>query len=116
MYGIFRRNGDQQGTLILKSDQEPAIEYLIRELEEARPEGRTVVESVPKQSKGSNGVVERAAQEIEAQLRSLFIGLEDRLGRALDARERVVAFMPEYAAYLLNRLQRGRTDWWHMKE
>ena len=36
------------------------------------PEGRTIVEEAPKQSKGSNGVVERAAQEIERGMRALF--------------------------------------------
>ena len=34
----------------------------------------------------------------------VFFGLEKRLDRNLDARERTVAFMPEYAAYLLYRL------------
>ena len=75
---------------------------------ENREEGRTVVEESPVKSSGSNGVVERAVQEIEGQIRALFIGLQDRLGFSIDARERVVAFIPEYAAYLLNRLQRGR--------
>ena len=42
--------------------------------------------------------MERAAQEIEGQRRSFFLGLEDRLGRTLDAKERIVAFSPEYAA------------------
>ena len=30
-----------------------------------------------------------------------------RLGRKVDARERIVAFIPEYAAYLLSRLLQG---------
>ena len=70
--------------------------------------GRTILEESPKQSTGSNGVVERAAQEIEGGIRSLFLGLEERLGRNLDARQRIVAFMPEYASYVLNRLSVGQ--------
>ena len=105
---FFEENGDSQGTIILKTDQEPAMEYLMKELVEARPEGRTIVEEAPKQSKGSNGIVERAAQEIEGGIRALFLGLEERLGRSLDARERIVAFMPEYASYVLNRLAVGQ--------
>ena len=97
---FFQENGDSQGTIIVKSDQEPAMEYLMKELVEARPEGRTIVEEAPKQSKGSNGIVERAAQEIEGGIRALFLGLEERLGRSLDARERIVAFTPEYACLL----------------
>ena len=53
---------------------------------------------------GSNGVVERAVQEMEGKIRAIFLGLEERLGRQLDARERIVAFIPEYAAYLMNKL------------
>ena len=37
----------------------------------------------------------------------MFISLQRRLGRKLDAKERIVAFIPEYAAYMLNRIQRG---------
>ena len=29
------------------------------------------------------------------------------MGKRLDARERIVAFIPEYCAYLLNRLETG---------
>ena len=53
-------------------------------------------------SSGSNGIVERAVQEIEGKMRAIFFGLEERLDRTLDARERIVAFIPEYAAYLMN--------------
>ena len=35
------------------------------------------------------------------------MGLQERLGEVVDARERIVAFMPEYAAYLRNRLAQG---------
>ena len=37
----------------------------------------------------------------------MFFGFQKRLGRKLDARERIVAFILEYAAYMLNRLQKG---------
>ncbi len=50
------------------------MEFLMKEMVEARPEGTTIVEGSPKQSKGSNGVVERAAQEIEGGMRSLISG------------------------------------------
>ena len=35
------------------------------------------------------------------------MGLQERLGGMIDARERIIAFIPEYAAYLMNRLDRG---------
>eukprot|EP00973_Karenia_brevis_P023014 3170334-Karenia_brevis.AAC.1 len=33
--------------------------------------------------------------------------MEERLGIDIDAEERIVAFIPAYAAYLYNRLHRG---------
>jgi hypothetical protein len=40
-------------------------------------------------------------------IRALFGGLQERLGRKVDSRERIVAFIPEYAAYMLNRFHVG---------
>ena len=104
---FIEENGDGEGDILVKTDQEPAIQYLIKELVEARADGKTVVEESPVKSSGSNGVAERGVQEIEGEIRALFIGLQERLGRKLDARERIVAFILEYAAYLANRLVRG---------
>ena len=81
---FFDENGDRQGTILIKTDQEPAIEHLVKVLVEARPEGRTIVEESPKDSKCSNGEVERADQETEGQIRSLLVGLR-RKGRSQNA-------------------------------
>jgi hypothetical protein len=70
-----------------------------------RGEGRTVVEESPVGSSASNGVVEKAVQELEGQIRVLLLGLQEHLGVKVDGRERLLSFIPEYAAYLLNRLQ-----------
>ena len=35
------------------------------------------------------------------------MGLQERIGRNIDARERIVSFIPEYVGYLLNRLSQG---------
>ena len=72
-----------------------------------RGEGKTIVEESPVQSKGSPGIAERAVQEIEGGLRGMFLALRSRLGGSLDARERIVAIMPEHVAYLRNRPYRG---------
>jgi hypothetical protein len=70
-------------------------------------EGQTIPEEVPQDSNGSAGIVERGVQESEAGIRALYLSLEERLGRELDTRERIVAFMPEYVSYLVNRLHKG---------
>ena len=44
---------------------------------------------------------------MENQIRRLHLSLEDRLQRKIDARERIIAFIPEYGAYLANRLKIG---------
>ena len=36
------------------------------------------------------------------------MALQGRIGRKWDARERIVNFIPEYAAYLMNRLEVGK--------
>ena len=65
------------------------------------------MEEAPKDSKGSNGEVERAVQETEGQIRCSFLAFPEKVGRRVDGRERIVAFIPEYAAYLMNRLKKG---------
>ena len=104
---FIRENGDQEGKIIIKTDQENSIKCLVEDIMGKRPEGRTVTEESPVGSKGSNGDVERMVAEMEGQIRSLWLGLQARLGRSLNAKERIVAFIPEYAAYLFNRLHQG---------
>ena len=57
---------------------------------------------------GSNGIVERAVQTVEGQIRVMKLALEGRLGHRVDAEANVVTFVVEYASYLINRLEVGR--------
>ena len=104
----IRELGDQEGRILVKTDQEPAIKTWANDLIAARPEGRTIAEESPVQSSGSNGRAERAVQALEGQIRILLLSLENRLGVSIDAREPLVTYIPEYAAYLLNRLEVGK--------
>eukprot|EP00973_Karenia_brevis_P088378 12254614-Karenia_brevis.AAC.1 len=83
------------------------MKLLVKCIQEERQGCKTNIEEAPKGSKGSNGIVERAVQEMEGRIRSLLLSLEERLNRDIDAKERIVAFIPQYAAYLYNRLHRG---------
>ena len=74
----------------------------------AREDGRTAVEESPKYRSGSNGVVERAVQEIEGQMRALLLAVEERVGERLSPAEPLVQFIPEFAAYLVNQLAVGK--------
>ena len=95
--------GHGAGDIVVKTDQEPAIAYLVKDivLERGDEKGcRTIVEQSPVGSSGSNGVVERAVQTVEGQVRVLKLALESRIGD-VPAAANVVAFMAECAAYLL---------------
>ena len=50
---FLEENGDKMSKVIVKTDQEPSIEYLIKDLVRRREEGRTIVEEAPLESKGS---------------------------------------------------------------
>eukprot|EP00973_Karenia_brevis_P093169 12415975-Karenia_brevis.AAC.1 len=73
------------------------MKLLVKSIQEERNDCKTVVEEAPKKVKGSNGVVERTVQEIEGRIRAILLSLEERLGQEIDAKERIVAFMPTYA-------------------
>ncbi len=62
-------NGDREGKIIVKNDQEPSMQFVIKDLIEERKEGGTIVEESPVKSSGSNGIVEKTAQDIEGRIR-----------------------------------------------
>lgn len=102
--------GDKSQQIVVKTDQEPSIKAVVEDLVKEREDGRSVVEESPKRSSGSNGVAKRAAQEVEGRLRAILLEFESRIGEEVDAREPIMTFIPEYAAYLMNRLEVGK-DW-----
>ena len=110
---FIHENGDTDNRIIIKSDGEASIQFLVKEVVEARQQGckevkpRTLVEQSPEGCSASDGVVEAAVQEMEGIIRALLIAVEEYLGVEVDARERLIAFIPEYAAYLINRLRKG---------
>ena len=71
--GFMEENGDKVNKVIVKTDQEPSIAYLIKDLVGRREEGQTIIEEAPVESKGSNGIVERTVQEVEGVLRSIYL-------------------------------------------
>ena len=54
------------------------------------------------------GWFEGGVQGVEGQVRVSFLAIQWGIGRKLDARERIVHFIPEYGAYLINRLEVGK--------
>ena len=105
---LIAETGDANQRIMVKTDQEASVKALIDDLVAQREEGRTIVEESPVKSSGSNGVVERAAQSLEGQIRVVLLALEEKVGRQIDPEEAVVSFIPEYSAYVLNRLEVGK--------
>eukprot|EP00973_Karenia_brevis_P036850 5077330-Karenia_brevis.AAC.1 len=62
---FIHENGGAKVDILVQSDTEEAMKLLINSIQEERSESKTVVEEAPRKVKGSNGVVERAVQEIE---------------------------------------------------
>ena len=111
---FIRLCGAEESDIILKTDQEPAIEVLVKDIVKARGAVGTVVEKSPVGSSGSNGVVERAVQSVEGVIRTLKSACEARWDIALKPGARTIVFLTEYAAYLLNKLEvgkDGKTAW-----
>ena len=62
----------------------------------------------PVGSSASNGLVERAIQSVQGQVRVMKDALETRWGVRLGAKHSVVPWLIEYAAVLLNRFEVGK--------
>ena len=108
---LIQECGDGATDIIVKSDQEPAITILMKDLMEERGDvkgRRTILEESPVKSKGSNGQIERGVQMVEGHIRTMKSTFEERVKGQVDAERRIVYFMAEYAAYLSNRLEVGK--------
>ena len=106
---FLKEIGCRTGDLLLKTDQEPAIRALVAEICKVRAAegstGRVIEEMSPKGSSGSNGVVERAVQSVEQQIRTMACALQDRWKAELPSKHPIWTWITEYSAYLLNRCE-----------
>ena len=100
--------GGAEAEIVLKTDQEPAIEALMEDVIKTRGKEITLLERSPVGSSGSNGLVERGVQSVEGVIRTLKSALEERIGARIRAEEKIVIFIAEYAAYLINRREVGK--------
>ena len=97
---------DQLGhnRVTLRCDNEPAIEAVAREIEQARQEGgQTVPERPPVGESQSNGIIERAVVLAAGHARTLKAALEHRMGARVPPDARILCWLVGFAAYLMNR-------------
>ena len=115
---LINECGDKDREVIIKTDQEPAIQFLVDDVCTNRTGARTIKEVSPKYSKGSNGVVERAVQGVEQCLRTMKSSLDDRMGVKVDVRHPVITWLCEYVGFMMNRMEvarDGRTPYERVK-
>ena len=62
---FMEENCDKESNIIVKSDQEVALEFLVKDVVSERPSGKTIIEESHVKSKGGNAVVERTIQDVE---------------------------------------------------
>ena len=96
--------------LIVKSDQESAVRAVVEEIGRARAatgSGKWIVEHSPVRSSQSNGIVERAVQSVQGQLRVMKLAMEKRWKVTIPSSHPLLAWAAEYAGFLLNRFEVG---------
>ena len=96
------------GRVVLKSDQEPAIIDVLKEVAKLRGNGRTVLEHSPVYDSKSNGLAECAVQTFEKTLRTHKLALEDKLKCKLPVKHPRCAWLVEYCSDVYNRYQVGK--------
>ena len=95
------------GRLLLRSDQEPAIEALKDEIARGRTGATTVIESSPVGDSQSNGLAERGVRTLEELMRVHKMDLEQRIGTTLAMDHVVFEWMVEFVANSYNQNQVG---------
>lgn len=93
--------------ITIKTDQEPAIIDLVNNIKRLRPGVETMHEHSPVGSSASNGVIERGIQTLEGQIRVIKDALETRWKVKIGEEQKVLSWLVEYAAVLVNRYEVG---------
>ena len=93
-------------TVYLKNDQEPAIQSVIQGVVRGRV-APTVLEESPVGSSQSNGSIEGAVGEAEAQIRTARLALEQNYLHKIPIDHAIVPWMVKHCSFALNRFLIG---------
>ena len=123
--GFLKEIGLENADVVLKSGQEDSIMDVLNNVAKRRSAGsrpellkargiqsvgsqaRAIPEASPVGSSGSNGVIERAVQAIEGQVRTIKLALESRIGSEIPSDHYVTPWIIEYVATIINKGQVG---------
>ena len=102
--------------LVIRYDQESSLSKVVNDVKVHHGEGVQLVPEVrPKNESKSAGLVERANQSVEGQIRVMLSALEDKLGSPVNPSDDVFPWMVMHSGTLLNRFDvqagSGKTPW-----
>ena len=87
--------------MMLKSDQEPALKELLRAVKRERVEqiefDGVMEEESPVGESASNGLVERAIQDVQAQMRTLKLAVEHRYQNRIEDSHPILPWLVKHA-------------------
>lgn len=92
--------------LILKSDQEPAIESLTEAVIRERPDD-IMIEDSPVYSHQSNGLVERTISKVQGQVHTMRSAFESRIRAGVNSSWGIVPWLVRHAAATISRFNVG---------
>ena len=105
---FIREIGLEGQDIVLRSDQEPALQDLLTEVGKRLTPAKTFHEVSPVGSSASNGVAERGVQTVEGQVRVPKDALEMRLETEIPSNHNILACLVEFAGTVVNRYEGGR--------
>ena len=100
---FLNEQGCAMTDIVFKSDQENAIKYVVDDVCVARTGAKTIKMNSPTKVKGSNGVIERAVQSVEGQLRTMKDVLDARYKQVIPAEHCIVTWLVKYVSVLLKQ-------------
>ena len=108
---FMREIGIDKGDITAKTDQETAMLAALSEIARHRAAaggGRLVPEHSPVGDSKGNGLMERAVQRVEAQIRVARSALEGPVRARLEPDHQVFHWLTEYASVLLTKFEVGK--------
>ena len=106
------------GDVVFKTDQEPALVDLIKQICALRPSSRSCLTHSGVGDSKRNGLAERAVQSLEEMIRVHKLSFESRLKTKLPCAHPLMAWLVEHCADVLNRYNigvDGRTPYQRLK-
>ena len=102
---FIKELGMETVPLVLKSDQKPAIISVIKNIVDKR-KAQTFPEHSPVEASQSNGVVERAIQSVQGQMRTLRLATSEKLHNAeIGPTHVLIPWLCRHSSWILDKFQ-----------